>query len=304
MTEFEVDATTESGVLGRLQVREEDGIARRAEFVRTGIPLPQGRVRHPDRLALLDGEGRRIPLQTETLDRWSDESVRWLLLDFAVDLEARGEAVFRLVETDEAPVEPRDGVGVTVRTTTSGVFIDTGAVQFALDSGTVFPFRSARAGGVELLEAGAALQCRDAEGRVRTAETESVDVECRGPLRATVRLAGAFPEDGAPPLHFEARAHFHAGSATARLDVSVTNPRRAAHPGGHWELGDAGSLLFGDLSWTARVRGADRVAWSADPSSPLSDAGTVPFVLHQESSGGEHWQSPVHRTRDGNIAPA
>lgn len=300
MTRFDVEADVDTGVVGRLVARERDGIARRAEPVRTGLPLPRGRVRHPDRLALRDAAGARLPLQTQVLDRWSDDSVRWLLLDFPLDLEARGEAALTLVDADApAPfVAP-----LAVRSTSSGVFVDTGVVQFALDAGAAFPFRSARAGGIELLEAEGALRCTDTNGNARVAVTEAIEMECAGPYRATARLTGAFGEGDDTPLRFEARVHFHAGSATAHVELAVTNPRRAAHPGGHWELGDAGSFRFDDLSWTARVRGADRVAWSADPSTPLADAGAVSFALHQESSGGENWQSPVHRTADGTVAP-
>ncbi len=80
-----------SGVeVGRIRARETGGVRRRAEPVSTGVPLPPGRVRAPEQLALVDDQGRRIPVQTQVLDRWPDDSVRWLLLDFALDRAGRG----------------------------------------------------------------------------------------------------------------------------------------------------------------------------------------------------------------------
>ena len=214
--------TAASGVeVGRVRARETGGVRRRGEPVSTGVPLPKGRVRAPERLALVDGQGRRIPVQTQVLDRWPDESVRWLLLDFALDLDARADTVLSL--RDGMPANP-DSVQargsqptVEVRFPDESVFVDTGPVQFALEPGTVLPFRSVRAGGVELLERGGGLRCRDAEDRVWVGTVDSVAVEVAGPLRATVRLDGAFRHGtDTPPLQLQMRAHFFAGCATRR----------------------------------------------------------------------------------------
>jgi len=292
--------------VARIRVREEHGIRRRAEPATVGVPLPRGAVRDPSRLALTDAAGRSLPLQTEILDRWSDTSVRWLLLDFALDVDARAETLLTLGEAAPGGTRPHASPhALELRDTPSGVFVDTGPVHFALAPGTAFPFRSVRSGGVELLERNSALRCRDGHGRTWTARTDRLEVETAGPLRATVRLDGALHHGtDAPPLRTVARASFFAGSATSRVEITVHNPRRAAHPGGHWELGDAGSFLFDDLSLELRLRSADRVAWSADASTPLAEAGAVRFELYQDSSGGEHWNSRVHRTRDGSVGPS
>src|SRR5207244_1063179 len=82
----------------------------------------------------------------------------------------------------------------------------------------------------------------DVRGKLGTPRVERIDVEAAGPLRATVRLEGRFR--GRVPARFVARLGFHAGTALVRVDFTLHNPRRARHPGGLWDLGDGGSLLF------------------------------------------------------------
>ena len=107
-------------------------------------------------------------------------------------------------------------------------------------------------------------------GRAIAVAKEMV-VEERGAFRATVRLDGAF--EGRAPLLFFARLHFFAGHATVRVALTIRNPRRAMHPGGTWELGDAGSVLVEDLSWELAAASARSVAWSSEPGAPLEAAG-------------------------------
>lgn len=59
------------------------GVAMNAPYpVTGGIPFARGSLPDASRVRLGDG-GRELPVQTETLARWPDPSVKWLLLDFA-----------------------------------------------------------------------------------------------------------------------------------------------------------------------------------------------------------------------------
>ena len=71
----------------KLTVEEPSGVQRIAWPVTSGIPLTQGALKDDKLAALFDG-GQQMPLQTEVLSRWPDGSIRWLLLDFQVDLAA------------------------------------------------------------------------------------------------------------------------------------------------------------------------------------------------------------------------
>ena len=87
-----------------------------------------------------------------------------------------------------------------------------------------------------------------------------------------------------------------------RFDLTVHNPRRASHPGGLWDLGDAGSVFFRDLSLGLRLRGAaPRVRWTAESGTLADQTGAATLELYQDSSGGENWQSKNHVNRKGEV---
>ncbi|MFP6768739.1 MAG: hypothetical protein VB859_11245, partial [Planctomycetaceae bacterium] len=72
-----------------LSVIEPAGVAHHSAPVTSGVPFAQGELRSADAVALFHAgpEQRRVPLQTEILSRWPDASVKWLLLDFQIDLK-------------------------------------------------------------------------------------------------------------------------------------------------------------------------------------------------------------------------
>ncbi len=243
--------------------------------VTTGIPWPRGALRDPSNLALVNPEGA-APLQTRVLDRWSDGSVRWLLLDWFAGEEER----WRLVEGG-----PAHGPSpLSVRAAGDRISIGTGTARFELTPTSPWP-------------GGGRLRLVDAGGAVRGAEIASLAVEEEGPVRVAVAASGRVGR-----LDLSMRLHFHAGSSVVRFEVALTNPERARHPGGIWDLGDPGSVLFEEVRFEFPLPGPQApVVWaSAAPSEPLEEF-PAPFRLHQESSGGENWTSAVHVNRQGRV---
>lgn len=92
----------------RLTVTEPTGVLRAGWPVTSGIPVAQGELYRHQHTALFDADGNEVPLQTEILSRWPDGSIRWLLLDFQVDLQADESQQFVLRygrEVRRSPVE-------------------------------------------------------------------------------------------------------------------------------------------------------------------------------------------------------
>src|SRR5205807_2078225 len=86
---------------------------RHREPATCGLPWPKGMLHDPNYLVLRDEKGESIPLQTRILDRWSDGSIRWLLLDWQATVN--GDAKYR--------VEVSGGRGQT-GTTIGGIRIE------------------------------------------------------------------------------------------------------------------------------------------------------------------------------------
>ena len=95
----------------RLSVTEPSGVARSSWPVTSGIPLGRGALRDPDRVALFDGQGKPLPLQTEVLTRWPDGSIRWLLLDFPIGLLPNETSVLKLRYGKDVVAEGRKPSG-------------------------------------------------------------------------------------------------------------------------------------------------------------------------------------------------
>ena len=79
-----------------LTVTEPTGVRRDGWPVTSGIPIPQGRMTDAARATLHQANGQVVPLQTEALSRWPDGSIKWLLLDFQVDLPPHASKQFTL----------------------------------------------------------------------------------------------------------------------------------------------------------------------------------------------------------------
>ncbi|NNE42886.1 MAG: hypothetical protein HKN12_01645, partial [Gemmatimonadetes bacterium] len=267
-----------------------------------GVPLERGRARHPESVGLR-GPGGWLPLQAEATERWPDGTIRWLLLDFPATVDARGELDLEVVPEAgrDAPLPPEP---IHVNRTGRGFFVDTGAAQFSVDPDAFLPLRSARVGGVERIDtAHSRWRCVDTDGGEWTPRVTECALETEGPLRTVIRIDGRMERAGAERslLTFTSRLTFWSGCATVGVRMSVRNPRRAEHPGGHWELGDPGSVLLQDLSLRVGSFAAKRISWSVDPGSPPGSVDADTFELYQESSGGENWQSPVHVDRTGDV---
>ena len=68
-----------------LLIEERSGIRRAAEPISVGIPFERGALMRPESLVLSDANGQCRALQSVALAHWSDESVKWLLLDFQAE---------------------------------------------------------------------------------------------------------------------------------------------------------------------------------------------------------------------------
>ena len=269
-----------------------------AEPITIGVPLPRGRVGGAVRLALVDEAGRAVPLQARTTESWPDGSARWILARF----QAIGPAADRRYELqlrdEPEPALPAPAVMLTEHG--NGVVVDTGAARFEMATGTGFPFDAVVVRDRRPIRA-AAFVVTDAKGASHPARTIRIAVEERGPVSSTVRLEAVVGPARSPLVEVVARVELFAGSAAARVSITVRNPRRARHKGGFWELGDAGSVYLRDA--TVRLdlpAAATGIACSPEPGAPL-ESFRVPFELYQDSSGGENWSSIVHVNRDGLV---
>ncbi len=275
------------------------GAGRRREPVTIGIPLPGGLTASTAEFLLETPHGARA-VQARPLDCWPDGSFRWVLLDFLADSDARAGDGYTLVVGARAD----SAAAQTLRVVTSGgrTEVATGPATFAFEAGGAFPFSSVDIGGAAPVEPASSGFRVGWEGRRVEFRAASIAVREEGPLRAEIDVRGVAGASGpGMALEVSARVELFAGSTTARVSVTLRNPRRARHPGGYWELGDAGSVLLDSAVFVVTLTAPIRAVRCAPEYGDSLDEVDRPFEIYQESSGGDQWNASVHRNRDGLV---
>jgi hypothetical protein len=277
--------------------------ARRAEPVTVGIPFARGTLVAADSLALCDADGLTRPLQVEVLERWPDQSTRWALVDFQADDDGTSGARAYCLSAEDAQ-RRRPETSLVLEASDGEVRVASAGLSWHFARGRSFPFGEIVSAdgcppidhvrsGFELSIDGQAVRFRIARARVIRA----------GHLRAEIAV-DAEPTTARCPVAVRATVECFAGSPVARVAIEVRNPNSATHPGGRWGLGDRASALIDraalEVVLSAPISGVEASLEAGDRLEPTS----LPLVIHQESSGGVHWNSPAHVDRTGHVAPA
>ena len=222
----------------RLSVDEPAGVDRRQWPVTSGVPLAQGALRDDGASALFDEAGGEVPLQTESLARWPDGSIRWLLVDFQIDLTAKEKKALTLrygAEVRRGAVEKPVRV---VRQADGKVVIEPGPVRLEYDPTQFFPqgaaWLTAGAGGptedrrvtINCGSDGVLLQDAAGRGYPRLGPAQ-IAVEQSGPVRACIRASGRHGAGDSPGaarmFRYVARIHAWRGQPYVRVFYTFIN---------------------------------------------------------------------------------
>ena len=207
-----------------LTVEEPAGVAREQWPVTSGVPLAAGELREAGEATILTADGRPLPLQTEALARWPDGSVRWLLLDFQVDLAAKEKKRFTLrygpgnrPASAERPIRVDRAAG--------GVAMETGPLRLADAVSLDLNGDGRFAPGERLVSGGWGFVLTDAEGRRFSAPDPeaALEVEQSGPIRACIRLSGAHRSEQGRMFRYVARIHVYRGRPWVRVCYTFLN---------------------------------------------------------------------------------
>ena len=284
-----------------ITVRNSSGQPRRAACIEFSVPCRKGDLPQETPLELVDQDGMAHPVQTKGLAHWSDGSVKWLHVVSCLDIPAADTVGCLLQTSNGQPPPPAQTLRIEHRH--NGWTVDTGAAAFTMAEGTFAPFAavSLNNGQVQCLKT-SSCHLLAADGSLLAPHIATMDWEETGPLRATLRITGAFR--ATDKARFSSRIRFFAGKTFVSIAFTLHNPRAARHPGGVWDLGEETACLFKDLSFTFQqpIPEDGRTWYATCPETPFTDlASDTELVIYQESSGGEHWQSPNHRNRDGIV---
>lgn len=229
-----------AGLELQLIVAEPAGIARTAEPVSGGIPMPAGLVRDLKALRLLDAEGAEVPAQFSAINRWGqDQSVAWLLVQSVATLPANGNTFFTLKSGIPSVRRP---VALKVEDGTAAVTVDTGRIRFTVSKQRFNLIDQAWVtanGRLEQIIAsdpagGSAITLANDEVYTSTAAPPTqVVVEEAGPERATILVRGLHRAGNGsgvlPYLYgYMARIRAYADQPYVRISYSLTGGHEPA----------------------------------------------------------------------------
>ncbi|MFW6158863.1 MAG: glycoside hydrolase family 88 protein [Planctomycetota bacterium] len=117
-----------------ITVEERMGVARTAEPVTFGVPLPKGTrekiTEDGKTLVLLNEKGERVPAAFTVVARWyPGESIKWLHVDTVVSAPANGKATYTVATR---PPAEQDNLTTLAMKKDGVVTVDTGAVKFTV----------------------------------------------------------------------------------------------------------------------------------------------------------------------------
>ena len=230
-------------------VEETAGIDRTNEPVTVGIPFPKGFLKDKTDLHLVDPGDGPLPLQTQTLATWPDNSPKWVLLDFQVSVRANTMKKLKLTRNKlEATANKR--CHISTEESQAHLRVDTGTASFFVNTRIFKPFDRVLIDGKEIVDSTKSNTALTIDSDTKYEPLiDKIFFETKGPLRTTLKVEGKFRYLNKPSLaSFFSRISFFANSSLVKVEFTILNPRAAKHPGGLWDLGDPGSIFFKDLS--------------------------------------------------------
>jgi hypothetical protein len=203
-----------------ITLTEPVGVARKAEPVCGGIPLPADTYKPGQAFALYDG-ARQVPLQVAPLVVDARGFLRWILLDFQTDLAAKETKTFTL-KTLGADVK---ALPPMAREEGNVVTVDTGRITLSIDKTKPFTlFSSVKAGKETVTNGGSVTYTDDFDGKTYTAgKPSSIEIEYNGPMRTTVAVKGRFVGDDRTKLQYIARITAWDGKSAVHVKYSLAN---------------------------------------------------------------------------------
>ncbi|MBC7288168.1 MAG: hypothetical protein H5T86_09030, partial [Armatimonadetes bacterium] len=202
--------------------------------VRSGVPLPRGRLWDPSHCQLLGPDGRPLDAQFVAWSRWPDHSIKWLIVDFVDDfprLADKSTDVQKQTYTLRYGVLPHQPAGSVSITTTNGSLSAQGRrvkLLFPTDAlfgeiwcdrdgdGNMSDYEKLPAPRLELVDAGGK--------QFIAGPPDETTVMESGPIHAIVRRAGWFTAaDGTKYFRYLVLLHIWRDLPRVYLEISLDN---------------------------------------------------------------------------------
>jgi hypothetical protein len=286
-----------------LKIEENNGINRKKQPVTVGIPLSKGLIVDKKKLVLKDENKNIIKCQIKILEYWDDKSAKWISLDFKVDIKSNSKSTYYLTSLSGV-----NHVQEKISLTNNEEFIN-------INSGIISVNITKREGGLFSLCLGSkkeestsvlSVKLVDDKGEAFDAVIENfcfAEDDDNSSQSKDIFIEGTFSnlKLSKLKLKFKSKITFFSDSSYFKLDFTLHNPQAAKHEGGLWDLGDINSINISSLAISLTTP-KNSIAKVTDHFSNDTMFFEQDFHIQQFSSGGEYWDSSIHKDASGNVS--
>jgi hypothetical protein len=206
-----------------ITVQETAGVARVAEPVTFGVPLPKGLLTDTAKLRLYGPDGKPVAADFRVVNRWWNDaatqvaSIQWVHCDFFPSVAAHGRAVYHLRPGDEEPPAPAAKLDVTRNG--HDVLVSTGPLKFTVHrTGPLMD-------GPGFSAADFLLRSDERVYKLSSWATSELIVEEQTPAKVVLKRTGShgWVNGKDEALDYVVRITAYAGKAHVRLAYSIVN---------------------------------------------------------------------------------
>ncbi len=217
--------TTERSNQVDLMLWEPSGVNRPDWPITVGVPFPKGALDNPQHISLWDGD-REIAVVGQVLANWPDGSIRWLLLDFHVDVMGNQKKHLALRFGPGESCTQRAAAHLEITEQDGEITVINGDTTVCFRNGGRLPLDDLHYQQRSVLQPQAPLAAVLEDGKQYFASGDSVTVkvEQANDLRVVVRGDGKFTAaDGTTCLDLTTRVYIYAGKPFLRIFHTITN---------------------------------------------------------------------------------
>ncbi len=206
-----------------LTVQETAGVARVAEPVTFGVPLPKRLLTDTAKLRLYGPDGKPVAADFRVVNRWWNDaatqvaSIQWVHCDFFASVPARGRSVYHLRTTDDEPPAPPAKLEVTP--SGDDVIVSTGQLRFTVHG------KGPLMDGPGLTAADFLLRSDERIYKLSSWAGSELIVEEQTPMKVVLKRTGShgWVNGKDKALDYVVRLTAYAGKSHVRLTYSIVN---------------------------------------------------------------------------------
>ncbi len=269
-----------------------------SNFVRFGVPFPKGAVNPGDHLAFYASDDTPVKSVLTPTAHWNDGSTKWCLAKLSLVTGTTDSETLTL-KAAQSTIDSSASL-VLAEESNDQIKITSGKAEIAFSKSTPQVFPTVHFDGKSVWKKNHNYPVLTAsDGSHSDLTIDSIKLATNDGISASCVIEGSYLVQEGTQLN--AKFTFEIlPDAEIALSCVLHNRQRAAHPGGIWDLGDPGSILFKDFSLVIETDTESAGRLKPSKSSEWIE-GTNALTLFQASSGGKQWDSPVHANADGKV---